>query len=533
MTSKHIQVLLLFLSLNLIGYEDVNAWSNDTFVGISPTSTIDTILQEKGFFDKKSPGASVPENSSASLSKTENNNYQFKSFDELVEKSKENNQFLELSEDGDDVQADVNQTLTEYQGNPKVQKASEAFGFLSESKLLDKLTGEELVELPVGISKTIGGNKYTMCIARAKLLPQYTELEVYFEILFSDERRIFFGADNIKYSSEGGFIGDVRLGLYADFALCRESADMAIFMNKFQEVPGGDPIGCYVTVDCEGFVEMRIDASFHLSRKWVLPADLQGNVLPDNSRVKADFALTVSDWDDILIEANLPSFVLTKVPEIAFMLSGVVIDLSDKRNANGFVAPPAFNYIDPQDGSVQISTAMAIETGAMPGEGQPDGSSGNSPPEDNSDPSLPDNSSSSPGGADPSWRGVFIQAAQIVFPSEFNGGGNQNRLTAGVQNLYVDSRGVTGAFFLDNVLPMGSLKADKWDMSLDEINVDIVYNEVVKFSFKGGIILPVIDEETPILYSASANLKRKHYQFSVLLNQQTSFPVDRVARGDL
>lgn len=536
MADRQFPILYIFILVTLFSQRSLSAFSSNSLNREYGASSVDPALLKnyaRAIVPKANPdNESTPSN----LPRSENDQtyLQFNSFDDLIDKSKKNNQFYDVSED-DDVQGDVNRTLVEYAGNQKVQKANEAFSFLSESKLLDKLTGEELVELPVGISKTIGANKYTMVIARAKLFPQYTELEVYFGITFSDERQLFFGADNIKYTSEGGFIGEVRLGLFADFALCRESADMAIFLRKFEDIPNGDPVGCYVTVDCDGFVDMRIDASFHLSRKWVLPADGNGNVIPGSERVMADFALTVSDWDDILIEANLPSFVLTKVPQVAFMLSGVVIDLSNKRNANGFIAPPTFDYIDTQGGSIHVGTAMTPESNEVPGESQPDGSVGNNSSGNNTDPtsSNSNTSSASSGAADPTWRGVFIQHARIVFPPEFNGGDDQVRLTAGVENLYVDSRGVTGAFYLENVIPMGTLKADKWDMSLDDITVDIVYNEVVRFSFKGGIILPVIDENTPILYSGNANLKRNHYHFSVLMNQYTSFPLFKAAEVSL
>lgn len=469
-------------------------------------------------FKKPVPLPELPISKTAMLSGTY---HTFEELDKVIAVNKKNYTY-DYAVSEEDLHADLLSTVTDYAGNPSVNRADSALAALHESKLIDKLTGMELVELPVGIKKKIGGNSYTVLINRVILRPEYAQLEVFCIIEFSDGRVLHFGSDNIKYSSEGGLIGETTLGLFADFALTKESSNMAIFLNGFKRNPSGLHDGCYVTIDCEGFVEMRVDATLHLSRKWVLPADQNGNPLPGSERVKSHFAVTIMNWDDLLIEASMPSFVLTKAPDVAFIVSGIVIDMSDTRNASGFIPPPDFEYLNMNpDGSI---TAVGTSMSSLPAPGG----------HTNRDGPPPGNTNSNPGSPGPStWKGVFIHHLEIILPTEFNNRQKNERVAIGVQNLYIDSRGVTGSFFARNVIAYGNLKAGKWDMSLDFVAVDVVYNQVVKFKFEGGVVLPVTSLEEPLIYKGSANLQKKHYHFGVALGQETTFPLFKTGKVTL
>jgi hypothetical protein len=410
------------------------------------------------------------------------------------------------NQEGDDLAGMVNGIATDYAGNPKVNEANKAFGALMDKKLLEKLTGNELVELPVGLSKTIAGNKYTVLINKARLFPGYIELEIFCKIKFPDNKFLLFGSDNVKYSNEGGFFGDVRLGLYADFAMFQGSSKMAVILKKYQPDPRGNDGGTYVVIDCEGFKELRVDARFLLSRDWVLPTDPMGNILQGNERVKADFAVTVQSWDELIIEASVSPFALTKMPQVAFMVNRLVVDMSDTRDAPGFVPPPSFEGIS-QNG---VSNAGVSAAGMLP---ISDGDSGEGTQDD---PGLQ---------AASTWKGLFIKTFEIIFPKEFNKGGSYERLSAGVENLYIDSRGVTGSFFIENALPMGAVNVGKWPMSVDQFRIDLVYSRVTRFVFNGRIQLSVNERDRPMTYTASANIQKSIYMMQLDFNQSTSFPL--------
>ncbi len=413
---------------------------------------------------------------------------------------------------------DIYALQQEYARNPKVQRAAEIFDAIGEAKLLEKLTGEQLLNLPVGISKTVGNNTFTVMIAAARLLPTHAVLEVYCRADLSDGHTLFFGADNIKFSSEGGIIGDASLGLFADFPLSKGTRKMAITLDKFLPRKDGNHTGTYITFDCDGFVEMKIDATLDISREWVLPCDSEGEPLEGEGRVQADFAVTLVDWDDLVVDLSLPSFVLTKVPDIGFHIHKAVIDLSDVRNATDFTAPPTFKFASLSGETIQVTDASPnrisirkpIGLEKNPGDGTP----ATNEPENQEPDSLLINL----------WRGLFFKEIQIILPKTF-GKGDKQRLTVGAENLYIDSRGVTGKFYLQNVLPYDVGKIQKWRFSIDEFNLQMVHSNVMGFTFQGRIGVPITDKTTPFQYFASANLAKKIYNFGVATVEETSFPL--------
>ena len=404
---------------------------------------------------------------------------------------------------------DIYAQAQKYYGNPKVLKAAQISEAINEARLLDKLTGAELVNLPIGIRKSIGNNTYLVMITQARLLPNYAVLEVFCRVDLSDGRVLFFGSDDVKFSSEGGFIGETTLGLFDDFPISKGSRKMAITLNKFERRDDGNHKGCYVRIDCDGFVDMKVDALLSITRDWVLPATPNGDPIGGLQRVEAEFALTLTDWDDMVVDISMPHFVLTKTPEVAFMVDRAVIDFSDVRNASDFRPPPDLTYVaNSTNGTIGQNNAAGIST-SLSGVGS--ASSSDSTATNNlADPNL--------------WRGVYFRQVEIIFPKVLKDDGGQ-RIVAGAENLYIDSKGVTGKFFVENALPYEVGRIQKWRFSIDELNVETVYSKVFRFGFQGRIGMPIADKTKPLQYFGSANLEKEIYNIGVATVDSTSFPL--------
>ena len=121
-----------------------------------------------------------------------------------------------------------------------------------------KLTGGDLVTFPVGISQTIGNVTYTMGIGGVKLKPTHAELEVFMEIAVPGKNPILFGSPNIKFTKDGGIVGDACLGLLADFAVDIVKHKSVLKLNKavVDNTTGSCVSGTYVSIDCDGFKEL-------------------------------------------------------------------------------------------------------------------------------------------------------------------------------------------------------------------------------------------------------------------------------------
>ncbi len=406
--------------------------------------------------------------------------YQFSEVDKLIKNASSN--YL-VEEDG---MEDIWKISEDYAGNPKVQKAKMAIASLNSSNLISLLTGTELTKLPVGIKHNIDGYTYTIVFSRAKLFADHAEIQVYGGIEKEGEVGLFFGADDIKFSYEGGIIGDATLGLFADYPIKRDSKKIAFLFHGFKkDNNGNNKEGTYITFDCNGFREARIDGNVIISREWIVPTDSNGVIIKDSQkRVTTHLALTVMDLNDFIVEASIPYFTLSQDTSITFAVDKATIDFSDSKNAPNFISPPEFNA---ENGELSQINAD-IETKNL-------------------------------------WKGIYFEKLEIILPTIFKQ--DDQNLKVGAENLFIDSKGVTGKFYIENILTLdrGKLGNTGWAFSMENIEMDLIYNRVFGFGFAGQIVIPISDDQHPLRYGALANLATETYNFNIAIDSIMTIPM--------
>lgn len=151
----------------------------------------------------------------------------------------------------------------------------------ASDRWVDKFSNEDLVELPIGIRKTISNVQYSIGVTKATFTPEYTTLTVFCRVDIPQKDKngqpmqLFFGANNVKLSHQGGIIGEAKLVLLGN-------VDIPFSDNKWQvSLYGGFDMATgnvnddltYVTIDCDGFKEMKISGAVEFSRDLILPID--------------------------------------------------------------------------------------------------------------------------------------------------------------------------------------------------------------------------------------------------------------------
>lgn len=350
---------------------------------------------------------------------------------------------------------------------------------------IDKFSNQDLVELPVGIRNTVNNVQYSIGITKAVFSAEYTTLTVFCRVDIPQKDKngqpmqLFFGADNVKLSHQGGIIGEAKLVLLGN-------VDIPFSDNKWQvSLYGGFDMATgsvddltYVTIDCDGFKEMKISGAVEFSRNLILPIDpitkkvdeakttipktyYNGKTVQIPNRVRGEFSFMASSWNDILVNVSLEPFTLKDKRNgkdfdgnFEFWVSNAVLDLSDLKNDATVVFPEYY-----------AKNALLVPS-----------------PE--------------------AWKGVFIQAFEVGLPKEFqttDTASSKGRLYIGAQNLIIDKYGVSGTFYADNVFPLdrGITSQEKsWAYSLDHIDVTIAANTFVKANLSGQILLPITKATT-------------------------------------
>jgi hypothetical protein len=358
-----------------------------------------------------------------------------------------------------------------------------ASSFISEVEKLDrwvnKFSKDELVELPIGIKQNISNIQYTVAISKATFSPEYTTLTVFCRVDIPQKDKngkpmqLFFGADDVKLSHQGGIIGDAKLVLLGNVNIpFSENKWQLSLYGGFDMATGYSKDLTYVTIDCDGFKEMKISGAVEFSRDLILPIESSGQVneakqivtktyyngKPQSipNRVRGEFNFTASNWNDILVNVTLQPFVLKDKRNgkdydgnFEFLVSNAVLDLSDLKNAPAVVFPDYY----------------ASNNLLMPS------------PE--------------------TWKGIYIQTFDVGLPKEFKTtetASNKGRIHVGASNLIIDKYGVSGTFYANNVFPLdrGITSDEKsWAYSLDYIDVTIAANTFVKANLRGEILLPI------------------------------------------
>lgn len=364
---------------------------------------------------------------------------------------------------------------------------------------VNSFSNQDLIELPIGVRKTVSNIQYSIGVTKATFSPEYTTLTVFCRVDLPQTNangtpmQLFFGADNVKLSHQGGIIGDAKLVLLGN-------VDIPFNNNQWQlSLYGGFDMNTgavndltYVTIDCDGFKEMKVSGAVEFSRDLILPLESDGQVneakttVPKTyyngfvkqvpNRVKGEFSLMASNFNDILVNVSLQPFVLKEKRNgsnydgnFQFLVSNAVLDLSDINN----------------HASVQFPEYYTDNGLLMPNVN--------------------------------TWRGVYVETFDVALPKEFKTSDTQasnERIHLGASKLLIDKFGVSGTFYADNVFPLekGITSEQKsWAYSLDHIDVTIAANHFVKANLNGQIILPISKNQNTTSSTTTPNSKALAY----------------------
>lgn len=382
-------------------------------------------------------------------------------FDELEISS--NSAFASLLEQDDEfVPAEyeapyLNDTTEAYRA-----RAIELLKYVEEQqRFTDQLDENTILDLPVGIKKTIGNIEYTILIDSMVILSTHSYLTAYmaFEVP-SNNKTLAFRGDKIRFSRKGGLTGEARLELLGDHAMKMGAETLLILKGEGRT---------YVEWDCFGFKNMGVDAEIEFSRNLFVPDTSGGK--QGQGRVKARFATSLSSWDDLIAEVTMDPFQVKGLEGVGFTVRKAVLDYSTLRQAPGVVYPADYNN-------------AAFDPG---------------------EPAF--------------WQGFYLSELSVRLPKQFQKEGSSERIGFAAYNVIIDDMGFSGTLEASNVL--GDGKMDKWPFTVETLSVTLVANQIKGAGFEGLITVPV-DKENPFEYKAIIN-PGNEYIFAVSPTKSMKF----------
>lgn len=320
------------------------------------------------------------------------------------------------------------------------QRAFEVNKYVKDNKRFVETFDETvLLDLPMGIKKTIGNIEYSIILESMTMLADGAYLNAYMVFDMPDsEKKLAFAGHNIKFSRNGGLAAGAKLMLLGDHASKIGPETLLIFKGEEST---------FVEWDCNGFKSMGLSAEIEFSRNLFVPDSLHGET--GDARVKGRFTTVVSDWNDILAEISIQPFQVKGLKGFGFNIKRAVFDHSSVRGVPGMSFPSGYE---------------SALTGPM-------------------------------------WQGIFIDEMKMRFPRQFNKKGEDKRIEIGISKALIDASGISGITEVRNVLAKHEGKMDKWDFSVDAFQLHILSNQIAGAGFEGIIELPIAKDK-PFRYKA-------------------------------
>jgi hypothetical protein len=371
-----------------------------------------------------------------------------------------------------------------------------------QNRYIDYLSPADLNRLPIGLKKRVGNSTVKIAVTSAIFTSRYAELTVYAKVDIpqnnttnvgangTNNKTIFFGVKGLKLSKDGGLIGDAKLVLMGDYAIPINGNKTALVLKGGFDIQTGQGLDkTYISIDCNGFKELGLNADVEFPRSLLIPTDAQGNQIA--GLVKANFSTIVSNWNDIIATIHLPSFEIKGIDGVGFKIDDAAIDLSDYRNNADIVFPQGYQqkYIGNDPGVLSL------------------------------------------------WRGVYAKELKVILPKSFvNKDSANKRVAFGVNDLVIDNNGITGSFFTENIIPIDKGSAAGWQFSVDSFRIALEANRLLRAGFGGRVGIPVnrTDSINQVPESEKRDMiKRKFLAYSAVMSSTGDYLCRVVTKDSL
>lgn len=360
-----------------------------------------------------------------------------------------------------------------------IQQAYSAFEMIEEKGVyVDEINLTNLKSFPIGLHKTIGNTPVTLAISNVVFHNGYAEIDIYAKVVMPQNVVLCFGAQKIKFSYNGSFIGNVKLALLEDLELpaFSDNSLKLIFRGGSNRYLDAEDLS-FATISCKGIEEfgLAIDAEF--SDKFIVPVDKNGEIIV-GEKLRTSFSTTASDLDDILVKVNLPAFAVNGLDGYSFACENVVFDYSLIKHKQEVIFPSDYQ----QNFFPECDIKM--------------------------------------------WRGFYAENISVTLPSCFKEKDSNKKLSFATNHLIIDEYGLSGLFKAD--IPILSIEkgdASGWNFSVNRFALALEANQLTEASFGGEIGIPVSDSLNSTLEYTGLFDVYNNYYLSVEVKDSLSFDI--------
>ncbi len=245
-----------------------------------------------------------------------------------------------------------------------------------------------------------------------------------------------FSGNGLNLAPDGIIGTDLTLSLAADFIPNYDGLDLPVTVRKHEITPANDTLGTFVRLNCQGFQEFKVmgDVEF--------PPEGLHRVDQPNVPAVAYFSGTSQAWANMIVGLDsMPDFQIAGLEDVDFHIEEGYFDLSQVRNA--------FSMEFPEDYPL----------------------------------------------AGDDWIGFFLEEAVLTIPAELTLSEGDERSSFSVNNLILDTLGISATALGLDLLSVGQGGIGSWNLSLDSFRIQVDTNYFTQAEMVGAVELPLLDGE--------------------------------------
>jgi len=312
------------------------------------------------------------------------------------------------------------------------------------------------INMPLGYFK---GGDTTTAIGFTEMIfkPDYAEFEVIASLNtkgifkdggFSGTDAVALRGSGIEFTNAGlsGITGSVKLAQPLAFTYANAGTEnLKLTFNI--EGTGHIGNGIVFSPASNTFWTYNLDANIQLPKEWLVPVD------PAKTNVDMNFQLSISQWDDFIIQGTLPACIVPHTNGLGIDAGIIAYDHSSISNVNGMVFP--------------------------------DGYSGNN---------------------NTMFTGFYLKNFKFTLPDQLRSYADTTKaVQVEAENLIIDKYGISGNVNAYNVLNYPKANIGNLGASIDTVKISLANSSLTEASMSGKITLPLSssdDNTSGINYSA-------------------------------
>ena len=345
----------------------------------------------------------------------------------------------------------------EYVGDAQdaVTEIKDLYGKVTDNATLQTILNGKEVKFPIKITSKNGDPNTAIILKEIKFTPTGGLATICMRFPVGEEpdgdgkKYLYFYGSDIAFSKSGGFTGAAAIGLVETVEIPIGGEPEAGKEAKVEiHAIANDTRKTYMVFSCDGFEQLHLNADLVFSREVLVPEMPDGKASTDvNERVKANFEVDITGWNEWMVAISLDRFQSPDLPGFSMEVENLILDNTELKNVESESLGAVLEQVSDK-------------------------------------------------GNSPLWKGVYLEHIYCKLPESLQNASKDSPRELEGFDLVIDENGFSGLIQGNNLIEPKDGQMGDWQFYLKMVAVEFRTNDFVGGALAAEVILPVSKSDT-------------------------------------